>query len=235
MQKEENSGFAQKRINQSKENRPVFLAGLALIALLIIALVFVAPKIFSNTGGVEIISDVSYENNDNLIITEGSSVNSTPPDIYDNTGDENEDFTIFVNGGSANDSSYSSSSGSGSSQASSSANDSSYSSSSGSGSSQASSSGSSSQKQYFSGYTFRSSNLLTSHFQKHGSEVGASNETQYVQMANNVINTADRHKYEKEDGDDVYFKSSTGEIVFVSTDGYIRTYFIASQSYYDRQ
>ncbi len=215
MQKEENSGFAQKRINQSKENRPVFLAGLALIALLIIALVFVAPKIFSNTGGVEIISDVSYENNDNLIITEGSSVNSTPPDIYDNTGDENEDFTIFVNGGSANDSSYSSSSGSGSSQA--------------------SSSGSSSQKQYFSGYTFRSSNLLTSHFQKHGSEVGASNETQYVQMANNVINTADRHKYEKEDGDDVYFKSSTGEIVFVSTDGYIRTYFIASQSYYDRQ
>ena len=33
------------------------------------------------------------------------------------------------------------------------------------------------------------------------------------------------HKYEKDDGDDVYYLESSNEIVIVSRDGYIRTYF----------
>ncbi|MBR6005157.1 MAG: hypothetical protein IK063_02900, partial [Clostridia bacterium] len=37
------------------------------------------------------------------------------------------------------------------------------------------------------------------------------------------------------DGDTVYFIKQTGEIVFLSYDGYIRTYFIATEDYYNRQ
>lgn len=85
-------------------------------------------------------------------------------------------------------------------------------------------------------YTFRTSKQLTSHFQKHGSEVGAKSEFEYVDMANAVINNpAALHKTESEDGDSVYFLNSTGEIVFVSTDGFIRTYFISDYDYFNRQ
>ena len=44
-------------------------------------------------------------------------------------------------------------------------------------------------------------------------------------------------KLEAEDNDDVYFLEATNEFVVVSTDGYIRTYFIASGGidYYNRQ
>ena len=61
-------------------------------------------------------------------------------------------------------------------------------------------------------------------------------EEAYLQGANNVINNPDAlHKLEEEDGDDVYFVEDTNEFVVVSTDGYIRTYFIADIDYYNRQ
>ena len=83
---------------------------------------------------------------------------------------------------------------------------------------------------------FRYPDRLTSHFEKHGEETGQSSEEEYLSAANAVIHDpAALHKNEAEDGDDIYFREDTGEIVFVSTDGYIRTYFIASKSYYDRQ
>ncbi len=92
------------------------------------------------------------------------------------------------------------------------------------------------QNSSFNDYTFRTSKQLTSHFQKHGSEVGAKSEFEYVDMANAVINNpAALHKTESEDGDSVYFLNSTGEIVFVSTDGFIRTYFISDYDYFNRQ
>ena len=92
------------------------------------------------------------------------------------------------------------------------------------------------EKAYFDGYTFRTSKQLTSHFEKHGREVGARNENEYVDMANAVINNpSSLRKTEAEDGDYVYFLKSTGEIVFVSTDGYIRTYFISDEDYFNRQ
>lgn len=85
-------------------------------------------------------------------------------------------------------------------------------------------------------YTFRSSKLLTSHFEKHGKEVGAKDEMQYVDKANAVISNPDAlYKTEAEDGDGVYFLQATGEIVFLSTDGYIRTYYIADYDYFNRQ
>lgn len=88
----------------------------------------------------------------------------------------------------------------------------------------------------YNSYTFRTSKQLTSHFEKHGSEVGAKNEMDYVDKANAVISNPDAlYKTEAEDGDAVYFLRSTGEIVFLSTDGYIRTYFIADYDYFNRQ
>lgn len=87
-----------------------------------------------------------------------------------------------------------------------------------------------------SGYTFRSDRLLQEHYDKHGRDMGYPTAKAYVAGANRVIASSDAlHKLEAEDGDHVYFLENTGEIVFVSTDGYIRTYFIADLDYFNRQ
>ena len=85
-------------------------------------------------------------------------------------------------------------------------------------------------------YEFRNKDRFLSHFEKHGEETGHATAEEYLARANEVINDRNAlHKNEAEDGDDIYFLEDTGEIVFVSTDGYIRTYFIATRSYFDRQ
>ena len=83
---------------------------------------------------------------------------------------------------------------------------------------------------------FRNANKLSQHFEKHGEEVGASSEDTYVAAANAVVANGDAlHKEESEDGDDVYFLQSTGELVVVSQKGYLRTYFITDLDYFERQ
>lgn len=83
---------------------------------------------------------------------------------------------------------------------------------------------------------FRNESSLQSHFKKHGEEVGCSNAQEYVAHANDVISDpASWHKTQHEDGDDVYFRPSTGEIVIVSVYGKIRTYFIADEDYFRSQ
>lgn len=85
-------------------------------------------------------------------------------------------------------------------------------------------------------YSFRKAEYLTEHFQKHGAEFSYAAEEDYLRGANNVIQNPNAlHKFEAEDGDDVYFVESTGELVIVSTDGYIRTYFKTDLDYYNRQ
>ena len=87
-------------------------------------------------------------------------------------------------------------------------------------------------------YSFRNERLLNQHYEKHGIEMGFATIEEYVAAANAVINHPDvLHKLEAEDNDDVYFLEATNEFVVVSTDGYIRTYFIASGGidYFNRQ
>lgn len=85
-------------------------------------------------------------------------------------------------------------------------------------------------------YRFRKAEYLTEHFQKHGAEFPYATEEEYLLGANNVIqNPSALHKLEAEDGDDVYYVESTREFVVVSTDGYIRTYFLTDLDYYNRQ
>lgn len=86
-------------------------------------------------------------------------------------------------------------------------------------------------------YSFRSDEKLRSHFEKHGHEMGFSTQKEYLDAANALINNPEAlHKTEAEDGDAIYYLESTDEIAFVSTDGYIRTYFICSgKDYFERQ
>lgn len=87
------------------------------------------------------------------------------------------------------------------------------------------------------GYTFRYPDYLEEHFEKHGSEMGFASKEAYLKAANAVItNKSALHKLEAEDSDHVYYVEATNEIVFLSGDGYIRTYFVCDgKDYFDRQ
>lgn len=93
------------------------------------------------------------------------------------------------------------------------------------------------KEQIKSNLTFRKHSYLTQHFEKHGSEVDCDSEEEYLEKANAVIDNPNAlTKTEAEDGDLIYYIEATNEIVFVSTDGYIRTYFkCKNKAYFDRQ
>lgn len=87
-------------------------------------------------------------------------------------------------------------------------------------------------------YRFRNKKLLEQHFDKHGKDMGFSNAKEYEKAASSVINNPDAlTKTEKEDGDYVFYVEKTNEFVILSTDGYIRTYFLpdSGKKYYDKQ
>ncbi len=85
---------------------------------------------------------------------------------------------------------------------------------------------------------FRNSQLLEEHYEKHGRAMGYENAQAYQEGAQAVISNRDAlKKYEAEDQDLVYYLEATNEIVFVSQDGVIRTYFNPDDGidYYNRQ
>lgn len=87
-------------------------------------------------------------------------------------------------------------------------------------------------------YVFRNKKLLNDHYDKHGREMGFDSPQDYQSAASAVINNPNAlNKIESEDGDYVYYLEETNEFVVLSTDGYIRTYFLpnAGRKYYDRQ
>lgn len=85
---------------------------------------------------------------------------------------------------------------------------------------------------------FRNERLLEEHYEKHGKAMGYTNAEDYEKGAQAVISNSDAlTKSEQEDGDQVYYLESSNEIVFVSEDGIIRTYFNPEDGldYYNRQ
>lgn len=85
---------------------------------------------------------------------------------------------------------------------------------------------------------FRNDKLLEEHYEKHGVSMGFDTAEDYEQAACYVVtNKSALHKTESEDGDDVYYLEDTNEFVIVSTDGYIRTYFMPEDGidYFKRQ
>lgn len=87
-------------------------------------------------------------------------------------------------------------------------------------------------------YYFRSEKLLSQHYDKHGRDMGFASAAEYEKAASAVINNpAALYKTEAEDGDGVYYIEETNEFVVLSTDGYIRTYFLpdSGKNYFDKQ
>ena len=87
-------------------------------------------------------------------------------------------------------------------------------------------------------YHFKSNNDLKEHYEKHGKDMGFSNKEEYEKAASDVVNNPKAlYKKESEDNDDVYYLEDSNEIVFVSKEGYIRTYFYpdSGKKYFDKQ
>lgn len=85
---------------------------------------------------------------------------------------------------------------------------------------------------------FRTPQKLENHFNEHKEATGCETAEEYIIKANAVINNPQvKVKIETDEGDNdkVYYLSQTGEIVFVSEDGFIRTYYIADDEYFSRQ
>ncbi len=90
-----------------------------------------------------------------------------------------------------------------------------------------------------SGSNFRNQDLLDSHYNKHGSEFGNISKEQYLQGANDLINSTsdDILTKTRANGDIIHYNPRTNEFAVKSADGYIRTYFKPSDGldYFNRQ
>ncbi len=87
-------------------------------------------------------------------------------------------------------------------------------------------------------YFFRDGEKLQEHFEEHGEETNCDTLDEYLINANKVIQNPEakmKLETDQNDNDKVYYLSETGEIVFVSTDGFIRTYFVADDEYFEKQ
>lgn len=87
-------------------------------------------------------------------------------------------------------------------------------------------------------YTFRDEEHLLEQYEKHKDKFHYDTPEEYEEQANRVIHTfAVLHKQEKEGDDNIYYAVDTNELVVVSSDGYIRTYFKPEEGmkYYNKQ
>lgn len=85
--------------------------------------------------------------------------------------------------------------------------------------------------------SFRNEELLEEHYEKHGIDMGYKSEEEYLNGACDVVyNKESLHKNES-DGDDIYYLKDSNEFVVVSTDGYVRTYFLPDDGidYFNRK
>lgn len=85
-------------------------------------------------------------------------------------------------------------------------------------------------------YTFYDTHSMAKHYVKHGKETGCRSMEGYLYKTNLVIlNKGNLSKSQKKDGDTIYYNPATKEFVVIAKAGYVRTYFIASDKYYNKQ
>ena len=85
-------------------------------------------------------------------------------------------------------------------------------------------------------YTFYNTKSMAQHYAKHRKETGCRSMEGYLNKANLVIlNKGNLSKPQKKDGDTIYYNPATKEFVVIAKAGYVRTYFIASDKYYNKQ
>lgn len=85
-------------------------------------------------------------------------------------------------------------------------------------------------------YTFYDTNSMVKHYVKHGEQTNSRSMEDYLYKANMVIvDKKSLSKIQKKDGDRIYYNNRTNEFVVIAKAGYVRTYFIASDKYYNKQ
>ncbi len=85
-------------------------------------------------------------------------------------------------------------------------------------------------------YTFYDTNSMVKHYVKHGEQTDCNSMEDYLYKANMVIiDKKSLTKEQKKDGDRIYYNNRTKEFVVIAKAGYVRTYFIASDKYYNKQ
>lgn len=85
-------------------------------------------------------------------------------------------------------------------------------------------------------YTFYDTKSMVRHYVKHGAQTDCRNMEDYLYKANKVITDKNSlTKKQKKDNDTIFYNKRTNEFVVVAKAGYVRTYFIASDKYYNKQ
>jgi hypothetical protein len=85
-------------------------------------------------------------------------------------------------------------------------------------------------------YTFYDTASMVKHYVKHGKQTGSSSMEDYLYKANMVIiSKGNLTKKQMEDNDTIFYNPKTNEFVVIAKAGYVRTYFIASDKYYNKQ
>lgn len=85
-------------------------------------------------------------------------------------------------------------------------------------------------------YSFKNNEELKEHFIKHGRECNCKTPKKYLKIANKIIKSKKSlKKSEKEDGDLVFYNNKTRGIVFLSSKGFVRSFYIADLDYFKRQ
>lgn len=77
-------------------------------------------------------------------------------------------------------------------------------------------------------YTFKNRHKRAGHYGDHGTDFGATSESDYEQKADAFLRcalTVDHHERVRANGDTVRFNIVTDEFAILSNDGFIRTYY----------
>ncbi|MEG0072476.1 MAG: hypothetical protein RR362_01215 [Raoultibacter sp.] len=89
-------------------------------------------------------------------------------------------------------------------------------------------------------YRFASQEKFDQHYKKHGREFGDISQDEYLQKANDLIESSAptvKTKSEKTDGDTCYYDTATNEFLVLTKKGVIRTFFHPDDGidYFNRQ
>ncbi len=84
-------------------------------------------------------------------------------------------------------------------------------------------------------YTFYNTDSMVEHYVKHGKQTDSNSMESYLFKANLTIIDKNNVSKRSKDNDTIYYNRKTNEFVVVAKAGYIRTYFIASDHYFNKQ
>lgn len=83
---------------------------------------------------------------------------------------------------------------------------------------------------------FASATLLATHYRKHGLQMGFASEEDYLAAAQALLTGKDAERFQR-NGDQLFFRATTGEFAVLGRRGALRTYFVPNDppGYWQRQ